>query len=454
MTLSTRNSQFAGRQGPITSLSYGLLSAIFIAGCHATPPGAYSCAFEVAVSHVSRAWRAVALSTPQIWARIYLATYQFAEDKVVETYLSRSAGLPLELYIVIQEDFIERRGHLSLPRSIALLLPRLLHLRVQSSSEVGLSALLDLLSRGETKASMVQSIELDLTLDLGRIGKGSEYRSKLFPGGALNLSSLRVRGMNLCLLQPHLPAVTSLELYGSGTQSNKMSTPNGICHMLGGLPALTHLTICDLYTEPLVGAGIELPCLKSLHIRPSGAVPNQTVGFLAIISSPNLTTLSLESLCIRDVDSFKPIASKYPLLDSLTLSLSYSIDSYAWNFHKWGKLSFAFPSITHFTLAYDPLGSFLAALQGHISSRTGLMVHVWHKLSTLTFIECPQLDVASLIRAISIRIQSDIPIQKLEFSKSSMPIYGSDLQHLRESVEIKETEAYSDRVDKDFLVDW
>src|SRR5260221_1139808 len=89
---------FAATRSPSSALPAELLSLIFI---YAKPKKrfAHKIPFEVAVSHVCRFWRSVALGTPGLWNRIDI--YSKRSKAWVHPYLDRSLQRPLDVYIDI-----------------------------------------------------------------------------------------------------------------------------------------------------------------------------------------------------------------------------------------------------------------------------------------------------------------------------------------------------------------
>ena len=86
---------------PIHMLPVELLTRIFQLGADSEPlpddrdPSLLT--FEVAVSHVCRHWRHIALHTPHLWTLIHFRTRSHMHRGKV--YLSRNAHLPMDIYV-------------------------------------------------------------------------------------------------------------------------------------------------------------------------------------------------------------------------------------------------------------------------------------------------------------------------------------------------------------------
>ena len=141
---------------------------------------------------------------------------------------------------------------------------------------------------------------------------------------------------------------------------------------------------------------------------------------------------------------------KYPSLRSLTI-LPYNNFGTPKDYFtpaRWQSLIAIFPVVTNFTLFYLAMDTFLA--WGSIDEQTyppeypvRVKSPLWPTLHTFTLLgRHPKLNIALIRTAVSTRIASGQPIQKLQLSKAIMLMLTNEMQWLRTHLEVEECTAH------------
>ena len=114
----------------VASVPNEILSAIFEAGCHLPPrpqpsdssseTDEWEPPFEILVSHVTRHWRNVAVSTPSLWTQIYIAEQHECLDAAA-AYLTRSRCLPLDIEVEMGRPHARSRWLPKLPSTCSII---------------------------------------------------------------------------------------------------------------------------------------------------------------------------------------------------------------------------------------------------------------------------------------------------------------------------------------------
>jgi hypothetical protein len=294
--------------------------------------------FEVAASHVSHRWRAVALGTPLLWNVIdlHISARRNVKENALQwlaAYLTRSGECFLDISLHIAVDGVahqflsplvqnaHRWRYLSLfltwggPDDIRTLFsevsaPNLVHLSIRVGNDYD-------------------------STDAPR----TEYPSTCSPilsGGAPVLSSIRLSGKVIGNIAPPLGAVTTL--YVEAFPRNLMSHSQ-FRTMLASVPCIVNLSLSGLNIrlprDPLADSSpFSIPTLRSLRLH-GNATPGHRL--LSLLTLPNL-----ESLTLLSVDSFD--SATLPSVRSIILeSCDLSTDELL-------SMCHAFPGVTDLTI--------------------------------------------------------------------------------------------------------
>jgi hypothetical protein len=340
--------------------------------------------FEVDISHVSRRWRDVAISLPNLWTNIHIfADYSSAW---VPMYLERSKSCPLDLRINFWDADV-RLGDDSRAREamvisvLSLILPHterwgafILEGYYEESIYMALARL------HKVAVPLLQRIAVDFE-------EGTEYREgtnfplQIFLGGAPRLSSVRLDMLRCCW--PPLSVLTSLDLRqvhrSAGVYSRFLET-------LKTLPSLAKLCVHGsvVYEETWRldrYPSIQLPTLRFLRlIRPL----HLASVLLIAVTAPHLESLWLQDVHDNDLHTFfesPQVSFKFPALRSLILK-SVEFDETTFR-----NLSRHFPTISRLTTVssynLDTLFRIIGDLQPGTHHPTSSNPSVWPALRTI-----------------------------------------------------------------------
>ena len=450
---SDRNSltnQFA----PILSLPNELLSAIFQQGhlhSQKSPP------IEIVMSHLNRRFRAVAMYTRLLWAKIDISS-STPFDKVY-AYLHRSGRTAFDLSFNIDTKYGCPRYSLD-PTSAALLFTdaewgtimshmtrcRQFSARFDSDSSIILHDMVDRLR--EVNAPLLQTFQIESLYWVDE--QYLEPHRKILNGGAPSLTTVKMKGWGLHYCLPPLTVVTSLTLL----PASLLTTWADLRDILSGSLALTCLVIGDIFVQYLPDgfeSAIILPSLKFLRIfvNDRNGAPYVDDVLLAI-SSAVLECLFIDNAIEVDLTNL-PVAypqltksGRFPCLQYLIISLFGGLDV---SQEAWTTLFTVFPSITRFSLrSNDEVvrpESLIALLGRHTADS------ILPNLHTLTFGKISKDAVSSLCDLVSTREAAGRPLRSLH-----LPAYilhddalGDSLSRLRERVELQEYQADDIEVD-------
>ena len=336
--------------------------------------------FEVLLSHVSRRWRAVSLTTRSLWNHIDIYTPHSLHR--VSSYLQRSGPqCLLDIYINLsnwERDHAAKSLSKSCPpfiRSIAShIIPHLHQIRSLSFTCFSESTCLEILPilRNASAPNLRQlEVKFDRFTFPFRIHPNG---FKILEPGSSPLTFLKID------LVGCMPAVASLRWLTS-FHLRKLHTDIGLTYpklveVLTAPDCLLYLSIdgsIDLRTWPFHrdAPDFQLHHLKALQIYDQGMMPAM---LLLSISAPNLESLWLDcnfknfsSISMAPQLSFG--GSKFPQLQYLTIpgmNLPFST-----------PLSSIFPSVTHLHLPHMDVPRF-ANLEITLSGQ-------WYSLHTLVF---------------------------------------------------------------------
>jgi hypothetical protein len=461
---SDRNSltnQFA----PILSLPNELLSAIFQQGhlhSQKSPP------IEIVMSHLNRRFRAVAMYTRLLWAKIEI--FSSTPFDKVHAYLHRSGRTAFDLSFNIDTKHCCPRYSLD-PTSAALLFTdaewgtimshmtrcRRFSARFDSDSCIILHDMVDRLR--EVNAPLLRSFQIESLYWVDE--QYLEPHRKILNGGAPSLTTVKVKGWGLHYCLPPLTIVTSLTLL----PASLLTTWADLRDILSGNLALTCLVIGDIFVQYLPDgfeSAIILPSLKFLRIfvNDRGGAPYVDDVLLAI-SSAVLECIFIDNAIEVDLTNIPEaypqlaMSGRFPCLQHIIISLFGGLDV---SQEGWTTLFTVFPSITRFSLRSNDEAvqseSLIALLGHHTADSISPMVLILPNLHTLTFGKISKDAVPSLCDLVSTREAAGRPLRLLH-----LPAYilhdealGDSLSRLRERVEVQEYQA--DEIEVDGAQSW
>lgn len=290
---------------PIASLPEEVLAMVFVAGAESYQEKGLQ--FAILVSHVSRTWRGIALSTPLLWANIRCVKPSQSEDEPFHTphrpyartelerlvaFLVRSKTFPIYLYITHpRADDLD-------PRFIVLLTNHFTHLRHLSITDIdekGISKIQSDFSR--QPVPLLESVELGVGENSCKLFRLSK---PLFSSGAPRLKMAQLNMIDFSTFHLCLRAfrsVTTLRLAYIYIDDQWAYASFRECLM--ALPSLTHLELQESFVDlkpsfqPIV-----LPYLLSLHA--SGGHTYGLLNVMGLIHAVSLAVLSLQGLCHSD----------------------------------------------------------------------------------------------------------------------------------------------------------
>ncbi|KAH7888858.1 hypothetical protein F5I97DRAFT_759309 [Phlebopus sp. FC_14] len=243
---------------------------------------------ELLLSHVSRHWRAVALSTPALWTTIRLYVNQSID--LLDLYFARACGLPLD--IGFRQSFMcgvypqvaYAAEYTRISRSI------LTHIsvcrRLEIRTNIPIPDLLE--SLGRMQAPLLQEIDLHHP-------RNNEFELT-FPSSSFpKLKHLEIGEMLHLSPRMYNNAVTSLILSG---MPGFALPPQAFCDMLCGLPSLSHLACLDEavdFSRLHPTKAINVPSLRSMLLKPGPDVSRfYLISLLEMLVTPQLNILTLD----------------------------------------------------------------------------------------------------------------------------------------------------------------
>ncbi|KAF7976484.1 hypothetical protein HWV62_6267 [Athelia sp. TMB] len=286
---------------PVSSLPNEILSLIFEAAKH---PKEHN---EVIISHVTRRWRNVALSTPRLWNGIRRIVGD-KQDERLTAYFERSKAVPVDFTVNVGEKSVAQ-----VRRFIDLHAERIRSLSITSLSEHACHQLLQCLA--PQYAPCLESFALE-----GRVSPSSRAL-QIFTGGAPALTAVRIQQMKPSLCMPPLLSLTALSL-----DCSHLSSPRDACDirdMVEASGSLVHLELKVSYATMIWPADVEIttPTLHTLLIEGYESAARQISSLLVAVSAPALRTLKVSGVFdpAHEFDHSSVLAwpQKFPLVRTL-----------------------------------------------------------------------------------------------------------------------------------------
>lgn len=412
---------------PISSLPDEVLAIIFEIGQQI--PRGYSNykvwqPFELAITHVTRHWRFLALGTPQLWTKVMRSQFQQRFNSI-SAYLRRSEPLPFDLDIHIggsseldseedsNENSIAEQEMEDIDPFFHLIKPHLercKHLFIDSEEHSEGVAFLRLLS--SVRASSLRSMDVSFGDGL----RGDPLR--VFQGGAPKLAHLELTGISFGSCRLPTTSLTVLRL-------DRLSWPRRLGEFetlgtaLSAMHLLSHLKIEASGAEDCWPAHITitLPALRSLVYLAKRSSALHTSALLLALDVPMLEEVSLEELT-DDGELENALAGRFPNVTRLCLSSGFERAG-AWNMR---MLALAFPATT--TLAHSLRAIYRRAetLSDFFESLARIDTVMWPKLGTLQIplSEASVLPIDDLAQALIRRAAMGAPIATITLPKSHL----------------------------------
>ena len=243
---------------------------------------------ELLISHVSKYWRAVAIGTPSFWTYIHLYVKQSAD--LVDLYLTRSRGLPLD--IAFRQHFVcgihPRQAYAADYSRITAIILDHVHIcrSLEIRTNVPVPELLDGLSRSH--APLLQEIVLHHPRNSVR---EHTFSSSSFPTLThLELGEL----MSISTTMP-TKTLTSLTLAGLPAFGLPAAT---FLNLLSGLQSLSRLALLDEvvdFDRSHTTGFVEMPSLRYLMLKPGPDISRiYLTGLMETVITPALEELVLD----------------------------------------------------------------------------------------------------------------------------------------------------------------
>jgi hypothetical protein len=192
---------------------------------------------ELLLSQININWRAVALHTPLLWARLRVMLQTPTEQ--LATYLLRSGAMSLNIHIDLGVENQCGRSIADLPHFLLPHVHRWHYLSLFSQSKRGLSAFLEQIST--VNASQLQVFRIDQGFHTMHDHLQPPITHRILTLGAPILALIHLRAVSLHYCLPPLTQITSIHLYQ--LPRNMRPTFGEMHSVLSGLPNLFYF-IC------------------------------------------------------------------------------------------------------------------------------------------------------------------------------------------------------------------
>ena len=342
-----------------------ILALIFEIGASGELAGPH-CTFATTVSHVTRRWRNMALTTPRLWTRTWCSKslhddddasdvyddyddygdpirgpYSEGEIDRFSTFLSRSMSMPVEIHLQYfhSSDFAGDKGA-ALSQLIVSHIGHCSHLHITGGEAWGMQKLIHLIS--DKSAPLMSSIQLGVDLQYGMADYAECIAALPALSCAPNINSVQLRGDEEYL--PFLSSMTSLRhitaLQFHGIYTDDLLERSSFQKTLLEMEALDYLEMAVDWHGPQFNPPLMLPTIRSLKILH---------GSINHIHAPLVTTLSLDERPMMQMHSGMEAAllTRFPSLKHLILtSLSLKIP-------RLDTIARSFPGIERLTCCFD-----------------------------------------------------------------------------------------------------
>lgn len=374
---------------------------------------------EITLARVTRRWRSVALSTPQLWTAI---CFDHPILDMAKIYLARSGALPLCLHIDFAHWYMD---HETMYRLIQLHAGRWCCLKIGSCTSVStLYHIIEALNLEHSTSSILQSVQIDMDPDEAYEGLDPVVKS-LLGHCHCAITSLKLRGFGLDCLVP-LTSMTTLHLHDP---SGSLVTLASVASTLNQLPELITLVISgDYISLPSQTADkviVQLPSLQTLHFRTHR---NYFPPFLAAMTAPMINLILVEDVYRSEMELINLWNSvpKFPSLRSLVLIFS--------------------PDNIHSRHQWDSTLQMIPGLVTNICTGPSPKdLHSHARLDTLTLVYPPDRNVGELPTSFACCSSwHTLPIHRLQLSKNMMDAMVGQLESVRTLFKVDEISSFED----------
>ena len=268
--------------------------------------------FPFVLGKVSRYWRQVAYGAPTLWSNVDISLRRDLGG--LQVYLGRSKDSPIDLNITFAPT-LRQRGVSTL---IGILQPhyrrcRSIRLKSEASFKftTEISSILDSMCTGHypmLQHICVEGLEID----------GPDLQPFAVVAGAVNLTTVCLRGLGLSNCRPPLTAVTQLHL----AVSNDPILYADFSNMLRSCRALVTLCVYDdfICEWPDLRDTHDMPFLRYMRIFGNMLEVSE---LLLSISAPDLEELTIAPIVQNDLTKLRREtcnAPRFPALKSLALA--------------------------------------------------------------------------------------------------------------------------------------
>ncbi|KAF7972549.1 hypothetical protein HWV62_17756 [Athelia sp. TMB] len=302
-TIQLEHDSLHNARARVSCIPDDILPLIFKTAAEICPPRVH---FELVLSHTTRRWRNVALSTPVLWRNIRIVRWTQTELDRVSAYLARSGTMAIALFMDDKRLGSSKFQH----RITADELQPVMNPHFQRCSQ--------LVIYYRKNATLARKLRFFVDADLPQLRLMRIHNCEQFDSVTYSDSFESIRALTAT------PALQTLWLSGITPMPRNTSSLttlflhceamelSGLQRLPDRLSSLTSLA----YLELVIGSAyewsddiqtIEMPGLTVLSVYMTGCVETRVWDFLAAIESPLLHTLALTS-------SFGPELSPAPNL--------------------------------------------------------------------------------------------------------------------------------------------
>lgn len=370
------------------------------------------------IASVSRRWRSIAMTTPALWANVYVAIAR--PSCWPQLAILKSGRRQLEITIDCRAVACPKMSHLDI--FLSELLP---HVERWSAVSVVADHCKVLETIGKRLASLSSPSLQDIRFTLTGRGPAADQHitiPSIFTGGAPKLARVRVDSVALMWNSPILTNLDTLDL--RWLWSDTKLSYNQFHSLMKVSPTLTTLVLRGFYVQLLPATDyepIQAPALRHLEI--SG---DSVCAMLSLLVTPSLHSLSLANV---DESEFRVLGnffetsktSRYPSLCSLSL-LNVKTSRPTHGFLE------VMSNITDLTIINAGSEDFLAVLRGHNEDSedgetTQHIPPAFPRLCNLTLLH--DVKSGTLVEMVSNRKDHGFPLDSLIVHAGSL---GEDFQ--------------------------
>ena len=322
LELSTKRTELTNPTTPIWTLPTETLTEIFNIAHRSNLYRRTS--VPLLISHVCHRFREITAHTPLLWADICFGYGCIRSRELLELYLSRSHGYPLDIELCI----IASRPFDPVTELLPILQRHVARWRrfsvISGDAYWSYGPMMEALR--SLYAPRLEVLELSVEWDFDYEGG---FSNGILSGGTPVLSSVRLMGISLATGYPSLTSVTHLTI---GCVGEPVQMPYRVVQCaLTTASSLVKLVIWeDMHIcigDDKIDEPISIPSLLSFEILCFGRAGRLLPRTLSLIAAPNLESLSLDMPGKDHIPSLTaavkvyPISQRFPRLTNITLWL-------------------------------------------------------------------------------------------------------------------------------------